>query len=101
MYENEGVLCASLVERASTHDPIRTVNFEYFESMVPRLARIHPQGPSRNLEQRIRFAYQAMIGTLTFTLVNRTSTYPLSDPRLDQEMARQFFLYVTQELDQS
>jgi AcrR family transcriptional regulator len=99
--ENEGVLRASLVERASTHDPIRVVNLEYVEFMVPRLVRMHPHGPSRKVEQRIRFAYQAMIGTFTFTLVNRTSTYPLSDPRLDQEMARQFYLYVTQELDRT
>lgn len=40
-------------------------------------------------------------GVLRASLVNRTGTYALSDPRLDQEMARQFYLYVTQEMDRA
>ena len=96
---NEGVLRASLVERASTHDPIRAVNLEYVDLIVPRLARMHPKGPSPELEERIRFAYQSMIGTLVFTLINRTGTYALTDRRLEEAMAKQFYLYITQESD--
>ncbi|PZX26136.1 Regulatory protein, TetR [Cupriavidus phytorum] len=96
---NEGVLRASLVERASTHDPIRAVNLEYVEQLVPRLAKMHPRGPSPELESVIRFAYQSMIGTLVFTLINRTGSYALTDRRLEQAMAKQFYLFVTQGLD--
>lgn len=96
---NEGVLRASLVERASTHDPIRAVNLEYVELLVPRLAKIHPRGPSAELESTIRFAYQSMIGTLVFTLINRTGSYALTDRRLEKAMAKQFYLFITQELE--
>lgn len=96
---NEGVLRASLVERASTHDPIRAVNLEYVDLIVPRLAKMHPRGPSPELEDLIRFAYQSMIGTLIFTLINRAGTYALTDRRLENAMARQFYLYITQNID--
>ncbi|MCY1501770.1 hypothetical protein D9M68_358530 [compost metagenome] len=99
MCRNEGVLRASLVERASTHDPIRAVNLEYVDLIVPRLANMHPRGPSPELEDRIRFACQSMIGTLVFTLINRTGTYALADRRLEEAMAQQFYLYITQNID--
>ncbi|WER50025.1 TetR/AcrR family transcriptional regulator [Cupriavidus sp. WKF15] len=100
-YRNEGVLRASLIERAVTgEDPLKRMNQDYVELVVPRLARLHPAGASPELETRIRFAYQAMVGTLIYTLVNRSGTYRLSDRTLETEMARAFFLYITQELGQ-
>lgn len=99
-YRNEGVLRASLVERATLHDPIRHLNQEYLELVVPRLLRIHPLGPSPQLELRIRFAFQSLIGTLVFALINRSGAYALADKRLDEELTRQFYLYICYELDE-
>ena len=92
---NEGVLRASLVVRATTgEDPIRQLNRQYIVDLASRLARLHPAGPSPELELRIRFAHQALAGTLLYALINRESIYALSDRRLDQEMARAFLLSV-------
>ncbi|WP_454709823.1 TetR/AcrR family transcriptional regulator [Cupriavidus nantongensis] len=92
---NEGVLRASLVVRATTgEDPIRQLNRQYMADLAPRLARLHPAGASSELELRIRFAHQALAGTLLYALINRESIFALSDRRLDQEMARAFLLSV-------
>lgn len=94
-YRNEGVLRASLVARAATgEDPIRQLTRQYMIELETRLARLHPAGPSPELALRIRFAHQALAGTLLFALINRESTFALSDRRLDMEMARSFLLTV-------
>ncbi|SOY40026.1 conserved hypothetical protein [Cupriavidus taiwanensis] len=94
-YRNEGVLRASLVARVTTgEDPIRQLNRQYMIDLATRLARLHPAGPSQQLALRLRFAHQAMAGTLLFALINRESTFALSDRRLDLEMARSFLLTV-------
>ncbi|WP_432259034.1 TetR/AcrR family transcriptional regulator [Cupriavidus sp. TMH.W2] len=94
-YRNAGVLRASLVARATTgEDPVRQLNRQYMADLAARLARLHPAGASPDLEQRIRFAHQALAGTLLYALINRESTFSLSDRRLDREMARAFLLYV-------
>lgn len=100
VYRNEGVLRASLIERATSgNDPVKSLNREYMDLVVPRVASIHPRGPSPELELRIRFAFQALIGTLVSALVNREGTFELSDRRLDRELARAFYLYISYELD--
>ncbi|AQV92584.1 TetR family transcriptional regulator [Cupriavidus necator] len=95
-YRNEGVLRASLVVRVTIgEDPIRQLNRQYMDDLAVRLARLHPAGASRDLEQRIRLAHQALAGTLLYALINRESTFALSDRRLDREMARAFLSYVS------
>ncbi|WP_231881376.1 hypothetical protein [Cupriavidus necator] len=64
------------------------------KGMAEPLAQLHPAGASPELELRIRFAHQALAGTLLYALINRDSTFALSDRRLDMEMARAFLLYV-------
>ncbi|UIF86502.1 TetR/AcrR family transcriptional regulator [Cupriavidus sp. UYPR2.512] len=94
-YRNAGVLRASLVARVTIgEDPIRQLNRQYMADLASRLARLHPAGASPELELRIRFAHQALAGTLLYALINRDSTFALSDRRLDMEMARAFLLYV-------
>lgn len=94
-YRNAGVLRASLVARVTSgEDPIRQLNRQYMDDLASRLARLHPAGASPELELRIRFAHQALAGTLLYALINRDSTFALSDRRLDMEMARAFLLYV-------
>ncbi|RDK06171.1 TetR/AcrR family transcriptional regulator [Cupriavidus lacunae] len=95
-YRNEGVLRASLVVRVTIgEDPIRQLNRQYMDDLAVRLARLHPAGASPDLEQRIRLAHQALAGTLLYALINRESTFALSDRRLDREMARAFLSYVS------
>lgn len=97
---NEGVLRASLVERVTAEaDPIRQLNRQYVDAMIPRLARLHPGGASAVVQQRLGFAFQAMSGALMFALVNRGGSYALADRRLEEEMARAFYLYIAHELD--
>ena len=94
-YRNEGVLRASLVARVTTgEDPIRQLNRQYMIDLATRLARLHPAGPLPQLALRLRFAHQAMAGTLLSALINRESTFALSDRRLDLEMARSLLLTV-------
>jgi AcrR family transcriptional regulator len=94
-YRNQGVLRASLVARASTgEDPLRQLSRQHMTDMASRLVRLHPAGPSAELALRIRFAQQALAGTLLYALINRESTFSLSDRRLDMEMARAFLLSV-------
>ncbi|XYI36775.1 TetR family transcriptional regulator [Cupriavidus necator] len=64
------------------------------KGMAEPLAQLHPADASPELELRIRFAHQALAGTLLYALINRDSTFALSDRRLDMEMARAFLLYV-------
>ncbi|AYC33745.1 TetR/AcrR family transcriptional regulator [Pseudomonas cavernae] len=99
-YRHEGVLRASLIQRAHDgDDPFKQLNQDYLEQAVPRIARLHPAGSSPALELRIRFAFQIMMGTLVFALVNHGGIYNLNDRRLEQEMARSFYQYITQELE--
>ncbi|TLP68667.1 TetR/AcrR family transcriptional regulator [Pseudomonas nitroreducens] len=98
-YRHEGVLRASIIQRAREgDDPVKRLNMAYVEQAVPRLARIHPAGPSPLVEQRILYAFQMMLGTLVYALVNQGGTLALTDRRTEREMARAFYLYVTQEL---
>ncbi|WP_439684177.1 HTH tetR-type domain-containing protein [Cupriavidus oxalaticus] len=94
-WRNEGVLRASLVLRATTgEDPLKQLNRQFMDDLASRLARLHPAGASPELELRLRFAHQALAGTLLFALINRDSAFALSDKRLEVEMARAFLLYV-------
>ena len=98
-YRHEGVLRASIIQRAREgDDPIKRLNMAYIEKAVPRLARLHPAGPSAQVEQRILFAFQMMLGTLVYALVNHGGTLPLTDRGTEREMARSFYLYITEEL---
>ncbi|MCY1263174.1 Bacterial regulatory protein, tetR family [compost metagenome] len=98
-YRHEGVLRASIIQRAREgDDPVKRLNMAYVEQVVPRLARLHPAGPSPAVAERILFAFQMMLGTLVYALVNHGGTLSLTDRRTEREMARSFYLYITEEL---
>ncbi|MNE99776.1 hypothetical protein D3C80_1985010 [compost metagenome] len=50
------------------------------------------------MAERILFAFQMMLGTLVYALVNHGGTLSLTDRRTEREMARSFYLYITEEL---
>lgn len=101
-YRHEGVLRASIIQRAREgDDPVKRLNIAYIEQAVPRLARLHPAGPSPEVKRRILYAFQMLIGTLVYALVNHGGTLSLADRRTEREMARAFHLYISHELSDS
>ncbi|MCY1264122.1 Bacterial regulatory protein, tetR family [compost metagenome] len=98
-YRHEGVLRASIIQRAREgDDPVKRLNIAYVEQATPRLARLHPGGATPEVEQRILFAFQMMLGTLVYALVNHGGILPLTDRRTEREMARAFYRYITDEM---
>jgi len=98
-YRHEGVLRASIIQRAQEgDDPVKRLNIAYIEQAVPRLANLHPGGPSPEVKRRIQYAFQMLIGTLVYALVNHGGKLPLTDRRTEREMARAFHLYISNEL---
>lgn len=93
---NVGVLRASLQHtQEGMWQPFKALGDRFRTTLSARISPLLTHIPPRHRDLRIRFAYQAMAGTLVHSALNNPGPLALDDDALSRELLRLVYGYLT------